>query len=190
MSEILKNFNYWQGERIRLRAIEAEDWETFYQWNSDSETARACYFIPFPQSRASERKWATEKTAEESKNDLFYFVIESLSGDLIGTINTHTCNQRNRTFMYGIAILADHRCKGYASETIQLVLKYYFEELGYQKVTVQIYAFNEASIKLHEKLGFQREGCLRRMIYTGGIYHDEMIYGLTVDEFIERKKSN
>jgi len=67
-----------------------------------------------------------------------------------------------------------------------LVLKYYFEELDYQKVTVQIYAFNEASLKLHKKLGFQQEGCLRRMIYTDGTYHDEIIFGLTVEEFKER----
>ncbi|MGI8643788.1 MAG: GNAT family N-acetyltransferase, partial [Thermomicrobiales bacterium] len=56
-------------------------------------------------------------------------------------------------------------------------------ELRYQKVTVQVYAFNESSIALHEQLGFQREGRLRRLVYTGGQHHDVLMYGLTREEF-------
>ena len=37
------------------------------------------------------------------------------------------------------------------SGAIQLVLNYYFAELRYQKVTVGIVSYNEASIALHEK---------------------------------------
>jgi RimJ/RimL family protein N-acetyltransferase len=67
-----------------------------------------------------------------------------------------------------------------------LVLRYYFQELRYQKVTVRVYSFNDASIRLHEKLGFQLEGRLRRTVYTNGEYFDELIYGLTVEEFVSR----
>lgn len=64
-----------------------------------------------------------------------------------------------------------------------MVLKYYFEELRYQKVTVPVYGFNEASVALHERLGFVREGTLRRMVYTGGAYYDAHWYGLTKEEW-------
>jgi RimJ/RimL family protein N-acetyltransferase len=185
MIDLSKNNNYWQGERVRLRAIEPGDWEVFFDWNSDTEVARECYYIPFPQSRESVKKWAAEKATEALKDDSFHFVIESLSGEIVGTINTHTCYRRNGTFMYGLAIRREHWRKGFASEAIQLVLKYFFKELGYQKVTAQVYAFNEASMSLHEKLGFHQEGCLRRMIYTDGVYYDEIIYGLTCEEFKE-----
>jgi RimJ/RimL family protein N-acetyltransferase len=46
-----------------------------------------------------------------------------------------------------------------------------------------VYAFNEASLRLHEKLGFRQEGCLRRMIFTRGAFHDEFILGLLAEEF-------
>jgi RimJ/RimL family protein N-acetyltransferase len=75
---------------------------------------------------------------------------------------------------------------GYASEMIIQVLKYYFMELGYQKVTPHVYSFNTSSIQLHEKLGFVKEGQLRSMVYTNGQYHDEIHYGMTKQEFIER----
>ncbi|HET7095418.1 MAG TPA: GNAT family N-acetyltransferase, partial [Thermomicrobiales bacterium] len=62
-------------------------------------------------------------------------------------------------------------------------LRYFFDELGYQKAHVHVYAFNAASIRLHERLGFQREGRLRRMLFTGGQFHDVLVYGLTLEEF-------
>jgi RimJ/RimL family protein N-acetyltransferase len=51
-------------------------------------------------------------------------------------------------------------------------------------VTVRAYAFNEPSLRLHERLGFVPEGRLRRMIYTGGAHHDVCLYGMTVEEFL------
>jgi RimJ/RimL family protein N-acetyltransferase len=177
--------NIWQGSHVRLRALEPEDWETFHAWDEDSQVARDCYWIPFPKSREAAKKWATEVSLAEPKGDVFRWVIENLEGEMVGTINTHTCDRRNGTFEYGIAIARKHWRKGYAAEAIRLVLRYYFRELGYQKVMVHIYDFNEASIRLHEKLGFQREGRLRRMGYTQGKYHDDIVLGLTVEEFKE-----
>lgn len=41
-------------------------------------------------------------------------------------------------------------------------------------------------IRLQDSLGFQLEGRLRRMVYTDGGFHDEMVYGLTIEEFREK----
>jgi RimJ/RimL family protein N-acetyltransferase len=62
-------------------------------------------------------------------------------------------------------------------------LKYYFEELRYQKVTVPVHGDNDPSIMLHEKLGFRREGTHRRMIYSRGRYIDVLWFGMTNEEF-------
>jgi len=59
--------------------------------------------------------------------------------------------------------------------------------LGFQKVNVHIYDFNERSLRLHEKLGFKKEGTLRSMVYTNGKHHDEIVMGLTRKEFNELK---
>lgn len=61
-------------------------------------------------------------------------------------------------------------------------MRYYFEELRYQKATVHTYSFNKPSLRLHERLGFQPEGRVRRMIHTEGQYFDDLILGLTVEE--------
>jgi RimJ/RimL family protein N-acetyltransferase len=110
-------------------------------------------------------------------------VIERLDGEFVGTINTHHCDRRNGTFQYGLAIRREHWNRGYASEAIRLVLAYYFRELRYQKVNAHVFSFNKASRSLHKKLGFRQEGRLRRMVYTQGKHYDDIIFGLTAEEF-------
>jgi RimJ/RimL family protein N-acetyltransferase len=173
----------WEGQRVRLRAVEPGDWETYFAWNHDSEASRALYLIPFPRSKEAVRHQVEEMAVARSDGDTFRFQIETLAGELVGTINTHTCDPRTGTFSYGLAILPQHQRKGYASESIRLVLRYYFEELRYQKVTATVYSFNEPSIRLHERLGFQLEGRLRRMGYTRGEFYDHLLYGMTAEEF-------
>jgi RimJ/RimL family protein N-acetyltransferase len=106
-----------------------------------------------------------------------------LDGPFVGTINTHTCDRRCGTFRYGLGILPQHQRKGYASEAIRLVLRYFFEERRYQKVNADVYSFNEPSIRLHESLGFVLEGRLRRVNFTQGQYHDALMFGMTKEEF-------
>ena len=177
--------NFWQGKQIRLRAIEPSDAEHFVRWNLDSERARHLDFVWPPTSEASVRAWVEEQSKQKLENDVFHWLIENQEGAPVGSISTHDCNPRYGTFSYGIDIPPEYQRQGYASEAIQLVLKYYFEELRYQKVTVGIHANNPASIRLHEKLGFQHEGRVRRSYFTRGRYFDHLNFGMTAEEFEE-----
>lgn len=173
----------FEGKLIRLRAVEASDWDAHYQWNLDTDNGLMTDEVWFPTSRATVQAWAEREAGRGAEDDAYRFQIETLSGKLVGTINTHTCNLRNGTFSYGLGILPAHQRKGYATEAIGLVLRYYFAERRYQKVNAEVYSFNKPSIILHEKLGFALEGRLRRMVYTGSEYHDRLIFGLTAEEF-------
>jgi len=175
--------NIWQGKLVRLRAVEPEDWQVFFDWGQDTDFGRWSYWIPFPRSREAARKWTADLALADVNNHESRWVIETLAGDFIGTLNTHTCDPRVGTFQYSLGIKRDHWRNGYASEAIWLVLGYFFRELRYQKVNAHVYAFNEPSLQLHRKLGFREEGRLRRMVYTGGQHHDEVIFGLTAEEF-------
>lgn len=177
--------NIFEGKLIRLRGVEAEDWEYFYREDQDSEPGRLTDEIWFPNTKARAREW-TEEIAKRQKveNDEYIFMIETVAGVTVGVLSTHAVNKRCGTFRYGIALAPDHRRKGYGAEAIRLLLNYYFNERRYQKVNAEVYSFNTPSMRLHERLGFMLEGCLRRMIYTGGEYHDVLVYGLTKEEFI------
>ncbi|MDQ4078442.1 MAG: GNAT family N-acetyltransferase [Chloroflexota bacterium] len=175
--------DYWQGQRVRLRGVEPSDADTFYKWNRDGERARQLDFVWPPLSRAAVQRWAEEQAQKKLEDDAFHWIIEEVSGTPVGSIITQHCHPRTGTFSYAIDIAPEHRRQQYAQEAIQLVLRYYFEELRYQKVTVSIHSYNDASIALHETLGFVREGTLRRMTYTRGRYWDVHWYGMTQEEW-------
>ncbi len=175
--------NLFEGKRVRLRAVEPSDWENHAEWDQDTDLARLAYEIPPPQSVASIRQWSETEAHRPADQDVFRCQIETLDRVHVGTINTHDCNLRCGTFMYGLVIIPQYQRRGYASEAIRLVLRYLFQERRYQKCNAEVYSFNEPSQRLHERLGFTLEGRLRRMIYSGGQYHDALIYGITREEF-------
>jgi RimJ/RimL family protein N-acetyltransferase len=183
--------NVWQGALVRLRALQADDWAAFHAFDTtDTEMARLSWRIHFPRTPEQAKRWAAQEEAAPPMDDNVRLVVETVAGEVAGTINVNQTDSRNGTFAYGLALGAAHRRKGFATETIRLVLAHYFGELRYQKVNVRVYAFNEPSIRLHEKLGFQREGRLRRMIFSRGVYHDEILFGLTAEEFAAATWSN
>lgn len=178
--------NYWQTDLVRLRGVEPEDGETFWRWNQDSEMARNLDFVWPPVAVAQVRQWAASEAEKKLEGDSFSWVIENSEGMLVGFIHTHNCHPRSGVFKYGVGVESRHRRKGYAAAAILLVLRYYFQELRYQKVNVQMHGENGASRALHERLGFVHEGTIRRAVFTAGRYLDELYYGLTVEEWEQR----
>ncbi len=175
--------NFWQTDTIRLRGIEPSDAALFFEWNQDSERARRLDFTWPPLSLAAVTEWAEQQSKKKLEGDVFHWVIENSAGQPVGSISTYACNPHAGTFSYGLDIAEPYRRKGYASAAIRLVIRYYFDELRYQKVTVPVHSNNEPSLRLHECLGFQQEGRHRRMGFSGGGYFDVIWFGMTVEEY-------
>lgn len=179
--------NYWDGNLIRLRGVEPDDAEIHYLLNRDEEVARNIDQLWPPASRAFVRQWAERTASRGFENDEFSFQMERLEDDvLVGGISTNHCDLRQGVFSYGLHVLPEYRRKGYAAEAVCLVLRYYFQERRYQKANIAVYSFNDASIALHERLGFSLEGRLRRTVFTRGQYFDLLWYGITAEEFAEQ----
>ena len=140
--------------------------------------------VEIPRSPEGARRWAEALSLARPENDNFSFSIETLDGVLVGSTNTNECDRRHDTFKYGIGIFREHWRKGYASDAIRLLLGYYFDELAYHRCWTGIYATNQPSIRLHQKLGFQQEARLREHHFTGGQRIDEIIFGLLASEFL------
>lgn len=172
--------NIFESRLVRLRAPEPADDAPFRQWvREDTESQRTLFRIPFPERRVQ----PDDVHHIHAFGDNFDFIIETLDGVLVGSIDAHGCNPRSGTFEFGIGIFTEHQAKGYGSDALRLLLAYYFYEKRYQKCHSVAYSFNAASIRLHERSGFTLEARLRRMVYSEGAYHDELHYGITAEAF-------
>jgi RimJ/RimL family protein N-acetyltransferase len=178
--------HHWIGERVKLRGLRSTDWELFRRWNESPEWSWADLHAYPPISPEQTKSWVEREAREGRDGDNRRFIIESAGGEPVGTIDTSHCNRLVGTFRYGLAIAPEHRRNGYAREAILLVLRFYFEEYGYQKVNTSIWSFNEPSLRMHEALGFTLEGTLRRTHRRAGRLWDEVIVGMTIEEFHER----
>jgi RimJ/RimL family protein N-acetyltransferase len=180
----------WSGKRVRLRAVEPADIEVWIAEKrahpSEGRLSGEGY-DEFPESE-SELRRAWERSLEPPSGHARAWSIERVEDRiLLGGMNSFACDARVGMFEYGIEILHACRRQGHASEAIQILLRQHFDEYRYQKVNTRVHEFNAASIALHEKLGFQHEGRVRRAVYTGGRYWDLLLFGLTVEEFRARE---
>lgn len=181
--------NYWEGTKIRLRAVEAGDANAHFRFNLSDDYGMLDQVYP-PGSPARIEQWAEKTSRAGFEDDAYSFQMEADgSGDLVGGIATHHCDPRVGVLGYGLHVFEEHRRRGYAREAICLVLRYYFQERRYQKANVGVFAINEPSRRLHESLSFRLEGTIRRSVFTRGEHSDLLEFGMTVDEVRERHKA-
>jgi RimJ/RimL family protein N-acetyltransferase len=178
---------YWEGKLIRLRGVELEDADAHFQLDQEDDISRFQWVMNPPVSRAATRKWIEGAAVERPKgNEFTAQMVTLVDGTLVGGIATHNADQRSGVFSYGLHVEAPYRGKGYAKDAICLVMRYFFQELRYQKCDVDVMAINPASQRLHEALGFTLEGRRRRVVFTHGEHSDMLEYGMTVEEFREQ----
>jgi len=184
------NENFWQGKLIRLRPMRKEDALAGHEEDSDSEGNRFLNCgIPLPKSLKSAEDFAERYAEFNNSEERIMFTIETLSGEPVGGINIHTMNRKNGTFQTGTRIYRQFRGKGYADEAKRILLRYAFHEQRYQKYNIYTLETNEAMIRHAKRIGCIEEGRIRRNIYTNGRFYDELLFGITREEFEQNEAS-
>ncbi|MEU8103412.1 GNAT family protein [Nonomuraea muscovyensis] len=174
----------WEGERVRLRAVEPDDWAALHSFSQEADIVRAGESIHPPRSAERARQWAGDLAARDADPDEPRLVVAARDGDApLGMINAHQVDRLNGTFAYGVSLGSRHHRQGYGGEAVVLLLRYMFGERRFQKAEAWVYASNAPSLALHRRLGFVEEGRRRRSHYSGGRWDDEVLFGMTVEEF-------
>jgi RimJ/RimL family protein N-acetyltransferase len=176
--------DFWTGERVRLRAVEPEDWPHFMRYGQHSAHVRLGDRLEVPVSAERYRTWLREKAARRVEDDVFHLVVEDReTGAWAGTVSTHETRIDRGNFGYGIEIDPRFQGRGFAREAVTLVLRFMFGERRYHKAVAEAWAHNAASVALQRSLGFVQEARLREHDYTEGAYRDVLLFGLLKDEF-------
>jgi RimJ/RimL family protein N-acetyltransferase len=106
------------------------------------------------------------------------FVIEA-DGERAGGLGFHVGNERSRIVrLERLAVHPDFRNRGIAVEAALLFQRLLLVELGYHRLELEVYAFNERAIAHTERVGFVREGVKRRAYLRDGEWVDSVMYSL------------
>jgi RimJ/RimL family protein N-acetyltransferase len=181
---------FWKGDKVSLRPLRIEDAEQGFIDSLDSPSRVLLQLgIELPTSVEALKSFMEKYADCKDVNGIIIFRIETHAGDSVGGASLHSRNQKNGTFGFGINVRREHRRNGYAEDAVRILLRYGFQERRFQKCNSACVAINEASIQLHKKLGFVEEGRRRRNFFFHGAFHDDVLFGLTREEFEAQEKS-
>jgi RimJ/RimL family protein N-acetyltransferase len=169
-------------KRLRLRPFRGSDVQAMHALYRDADNLRYWNTPPSPSLDATRRmmRW---HVAYRPGNYVIWAVEESKSGKVIGMINYHHRNLREKRVDVGWLILPQHQGNGYMTEAGRALMRHLFDDLGVHKVEALILPANKPSAALAKRLGFRLEGGpIRDRWSVAGKWHSVMLYGLIAGE--------
>lgn len=149
--------------RLILRRFTLDDArQVFDNWTSDSEVSR--------YARQQSHTSVDETTAyidgiisSYSDNRSYYWAIALADSDMpIGRLNITGINEPIESVCVSFMTSREWWGKGYTTEALGAVVKFFFEEVGANRIEGRNDVNNPASGKVMMKCGFQYEGLLRQ----------------------------
>lgn len=172
---------------VTLRCLEPADLDVLYPWSLDTTIANAAAWSR-PLSRAAFKKhW--EPLILEPKDNYRVFGIET-DGRLVGRVELGHLDVEHRRAFLGI-VIGDKSAWGrdIGKTAVRLMVDYAFSVENLEKVSAEVFSFNERSCRLFEAAGFQREGVLRQHEIHNGARQDMHVFGILRSEFFARYES-
>ncbi|MEP4078562.1 GNAT family N-acetyltransferase [Haloferula sp.] len=168
-------------ERLILRPFRLEDAEDVTRMCGDREVSRWMSLIPHPYERSDADGWLERIVSygDESIHQIFAISLRE-SGELIGCIGLH--GDENAPWAeFGYWLGAPFWRNGYATEALQELLRFGFEDRGLRRIEACHFAENTASGRVMQKVGMTCEGMQRLRLKRGEQLFDRVNYGL-IDE--------
>ena len=164
--------------RLSLRPFRASDLKALHALYGDADNLR--YWGTDPSRGLEEsRKVLRWHLGFRPRHYVLWAIEERKSGRLIGMINYHRRDLREKRVEVGWLILPALQGKGYMTEAGRALLRHLFDDLGVHKVEALIRPENEPSAALARRLGFRLEGGpIRDRWLVGSKWHSVMLYGL------------
>ncbi|MBI9054522.1 MAG: GNAT family N-acetyltransferase [Bacteroidales bacterium] len=169
-----------KGKNIQLRAIEPNDLDLIYKWENNSTIWHLSNTLtPFSKD-------IIKQFIDNSHLDIFQakqvrLMIEKVESDIttIGTIDLFDFDPIHKRAGIGILIAeSKDRCKGYASEALEILIDYCFKILQLHQLFCNITTDNVDSINLFQKKGFKLIGTKKDWLLFSNGTKDEAMFQL------------
>jgi len=166
-----------RSENLQLRALEPSDVDLLYTWENDASIWHLSNTLS-PFSR-----FALEQYVLNTGDDIFTAKQLRMMIDLhnidpvktIGCVDIFDFDPANMRAGVGIMIIKEEREKGFASESLDLILDYSFNLLRLHQLYANVITVNTASLELFKKKHFGVIGVKKEWIRMGDTWADEYL---------------
>jgi RimJ/RimL family protein N-acetyltransferase len=146
------------GRRITIRNMKPEDLDAMMQWRPFADPLYRPFDFP-RQSRTEHRRWFEWRRRDPSRR---LYTILNEDRQVIGSLTLRDIDGR-RSARLGITIGSDYVSHGYGTEAMHLFLDYYFGEMGFATMVLDVAATNLRAVRLYRALGFRETGSHYRL---------------------------
>ncbi|HSJ85361.1 MAG TPA: GNAT family N-acetyltransferase [Acidimicrobiia bacterium] len=167
-------------DRLLVRPFVLDDTAGLAARRNDPEVARLQNWeLPYPLQRA-EKLVSGLVAMEGPSNDEWWMAVvaDGETGEVLGDLALHLTWQ-GRTAEVGYTLAREHWGKGYATEALEALIEYLFDQLGVTRVFGMLHPDNVASAMVLERCGLLFEGHTRSSFWLGDEVSDDWIYGMT-----------
>jgi RimJ/RimL family protein N-acetyltransferase len=177
-----------ETDRIIIRPITLADKNEIFAYRSDAVTNKYQGWIPKTIDEVEIFIGKVSKQIDEPDTWFQFIIIEKKTYKIVGDMGLHFFDTENRQVEIGCTLNKEFQNKGYATESIKIIIDYLFEKLNKHRIIASIDPDNKRSIQLVERIGFRKEAHLVESLLINGKWVDDLIYAL-IEKDWEKMKS-
>jgi RimJ/RimL family protein N-acetyltransferase len=173
-----------------LRALESTDVSALHEIFGDPEVMRYWSSPPLASAEAAANLLDRIHLGFSERRLFQWGIADSNAGAIIGTCTLLNFEPAHRRCEIGFALARKRWGRGDASRAVAAVVEFAFNVLDLRRIEADVDPRNSSSLRLLERLGFQREGLLRERYQMSGELQDAAMLGLLRSDWQARALSN
>lgn len=175
-------------ERLVLRGFQLSDAPVVQALAGAYEVAHTTLNIPHPYPANGAEEWiSTHAEGIERGTDCSFAVVRREDSAVMGAIGLHIETRHNKAET-GYWLGVPYWGQGYATEALQRIIVWGFEERGLNRIYAGYFVRNPASRRVQEKSGMQFEGIRRGDLLKNSVYEDHGMCAITRQDYLELQK--
>jgi RimJ/RimL family protein N-acetyltransferase len=171
------------GDGVRLRRAEPADVDFVVGLLTDEDTEP---FLAASRSRDRDAVLEEVQASIETPDEHGLFIVEVPGGDgwtSAGMMQFALEDRRSSIArLGGLAIHPDFRGRRLSDDAARLLQRHLLLDLGFHRLELECYGFNERAIRHAERSGFVREGVKRKAYWRHNEWVDGILFGLVRED--------
>jgi ribosomal-protein-alanine N-acetyltransferase len=171
-------------ERLLLREFVDADWPAVHAYGSDPQVVE---FVPWgPNTQEDTRAFvrrAIGHQAETPRRSYELAVVLRDQSALVGGCGLTVTDPQNRSGSIGYVLHRRYWGRGLMPEAARALLRFGFGELGLHRIWALCDVQNARSARVLEKIGMQREACMKQDAWMHGRWRDTYLYAVLENEW-------
>ena len=164
---------------VKLRRAEPRDLDFLVELMTQEDVEENLAVVR-PRDRNGLAAEIERSQAEPQEFGRFVIEVDRRPAGLVGF---EVANRRSRIAnLSSLAVHPDFRGRHLADEAARLFQRHLLHDLGYHRLQLEIYGFNERAQRHAERAGFVREGVRRKAYRRNDEWVDSVIYGLVQED--------